>query len=200
MNVSLVVQNGPGRLRKITLRSSEAVVGRRRGNQIRIPSADVSRNHARLSVQDGYVVVEDLGSFNGTFLNGERISGLRPVRPGDRIEIGPVVFLVEYELNQAALQALNQRFPGATPAPAAPDADEPIPLAGDDQPLGVDLVEEEEELVQPILLSEDEILEEVHEAAPDEITADFDDQPSWQLPDPDQLRDILKKMEKPKGG
>jgi pSer/pThr/pTyr-binding forkhead associated (FHA) protein len=212
MNVNLVVQNGPNRTRKIALRTSEIIIGRKRGSQVRIPSAAVSRSHTRLSVQDGYVTVEDLDSFNGTYLNGERVNGKRPVRPGDRLGVGPVTFLVEYELTQTALQALNQRFPSvvsqpvveeeAQPVILAEPEDQPIGLAEpEEEPLAVDFLDDEpEELAEPILLSEDEILEEVHPLQSEEVAADFDDNAPWQLPNPDQLRDILKEMDKPKGG
>jgi predicted component of type VI protein secretion system len=224
MNVNLVVQNGPNKARKIPLRTSEVVIGRRKGCQVRVPSADVSRNHCKLSVQDGFVIVEDLDSFNGTYVNGERVNSARPVRPGDRLGVGPVSFIVEYELTSAGLQALTQRFPTpVTPAasqeeevpiqlagdeeeapiPLAGDEEEaPIPLAGDDvETVGVNLVEDEsEELAQPILLSENEILPEGQDAGVQEISADFDESAPWHLPEPDQLRDILKQMDKPKGG
>ena len=41
--------------------------------------------------------MEDLGSVNGTLLNGERIKGIEWVRPGDNLTVGPVTFVVEYE-------------------------------------------------------------------------------------------------------
>jgi pSer/pThr/pTyr-binding forkhead associated (FHA) protein len=199
MEVNLVVQNGPSRTRKIQVRNSEALVGRRRGCQVRIPSADVSRSHCRLSVQDGYVTVEDLDSFNGTFLNGDRVSSVQPVRPGDRLEVGPVAFVVEYELTKTALRALNQRFPARVSGSAADQEAVPAIVEEDDQPIGLSPIDEEEGLAQPIILPENEMLEEAQATGPEEVTVDFDDNAPWQLPDPDQLRDILKQMDKPKG-
>ncbi len=202
MNVNLVVQNGPNKARKIALKTSEIVIGRKRGSQVRIPSAEVSRSHTRLSVQDGYVTVEDLDSFNGSYVNGERVNSKRPVRPGDRVTVGPVTFVVEYELTQTALKALNQRFPPVVSAPATEEEVAPIPLAESEDDLQpVELLDSEpEDLAEPILLPEDDILEEVHPVESEEIVADFDDNAPWQLPNPDQLRDILKQMDKPKGG
>jgi pSer/pThr/pTyr-binding forkhead associated (FHA) protein len=58
----------------------------------------VSRLHCRLLVgADGLVRVEDLGSVNGTLINGTPIHGLEVVRPGDRLGLGPVTFVVEYD-------------------------------------------------------------------------------------------------------
>jgi ABC transport system ATP-binding/permease protein len=49
----------------------------------------VSRRHARLSVDDGRVHLRDLGSANGTFVNGQRLTRLIALKKGDRIDIGP---------------------------------------------------------------------------------------------------------------
>lgn len=55
---------------------------------LRLGDALVSRKHARLSANRDLVVLEDLGSSNGTFVNGERIHSLAVLSPGDRIGIG----------------------------------------------------------------------------------------------------------------
>jgi len=50
-----------------------------------------SRHHARISVRDGRVVIEDLGSTNGTIVNGARIDREHHLEPGDRFQIGGFV-------------------------------------------------------------------------------------------------------------
>jgi pSer/pThr/pTyr-binding forkhead associated (FHA) protein len=110
--VRLLVERGNLREREYTLYAEATLVGRHGECALRIPSAEVSRRHCKLRVGDGILVVEDLGSLNGTFLNGERIHAPAAVRPGDRLEIGPASFLVQYELSEEAAR----RF-----APAAPD-------------------------------------------------------------------------------
>src|SRR5437879_945148 len=97
MNVRLIVEQG-ARRRVMNLQPPEAIVGRAHGNTIRIPSAEVSRRHCRLTIKDGLVTVEDLDSVNGTFLNGSRITTIEYVEPGDQIDVGPVTFTVDYEL------------------------------------------------------------------------------------------------------
>src|SRR5438309_6178618 len=52
------------------------------------PSGKLSRRHARIRLGDGTALIEDLGSTNGTFLNGARIAEPRPLTAGDRIGIG----------------------------------------------------------------------------------------------------------------
>jgi serine/threonine-protein kinase len=80
------------------LRGWQATLGRGPSCTVRIRSSDVSRLHCRLLVEaDGLVRVEDLESVNGTFINGTQIHGLEIVRPGDRLGLGPVTFVVEYD-------------------------------------------------------------------------------------------------------
>src|SRR5688500_1083126 len=105
MNFKLVVDSG-GQRKVVAVRGDEAVIGRSHGNTVRIPSAEVSRQHCRLSKKDGVVWVRDLGSVNGTSLNGMRIRGEEVVRPGDRVEVGPVTFVVEYDLTPEAIEQL----------------------------------------------------------------------------------------------
>jgi pSer/pThr/pTyr-binding forkhead associated (FHA) protein len=109
MDVRLVVEQGRRRLRVVRLRGPATRIGRARGSGVRIPSAEVSRQHCVLRVEDGLVTVEDLDSVNGTFLNGEAVVGCQVVRPGDRLNIGPVTFVVEYELTPEALERLRDQ-------------------------------------------------------------------------------------------
>ena len=72
------------------------VVGRREDCDLRIPLGEISRKHCRL-VRDGDVLrLEDLGSSNGTFHNGERIQE-SILSAGDTIQIGPVVFVLQLD-------------------------------------------------------------------------------------------------------
>jgi len=71
-----------------------AVVGRHRSCDLPVRRSNVSRRHAEVLWRDGRYRVRDLGSTNGTFVNGEQIDGERVLEPGDRIEVGscPVLF------------------------------------------------------------------------------------------------------------
>lgn len=97
MHVTLVMLENGLRGREIRIRKPEIIIGRARGCKVRIASADVSRQHCRLRIEGTDVVVQDLGSSNGTRLNGELCQGLRTVHPFDRLQIGPITFLVEYD-------------------------------------------------------------------------------------------------------
>ena len=63
--------------------------------EIHLEDPFASTRHARLSRQGGVVVIEDLGSTNGTYLNEELLEGPRPLHPGDRIRIGDSTFTYE---------------------------------------------------------------------------------------------------------
>jgi predicted component of type VI protein secretion system len=68
-------------------REGEVALGRSRECAVRLPDVDTSRRHAKIVCSGGRFVVHDLGSTNGTFVNGERIEQ-RELRPGDQIRIG----------------------------------------------------------------------------------------------------------------
>jgi pSer/pThr/pTyr-binding forkhead associated (FHA) protein len=73
-------------------RDATVVVGRSRTCDLRLPTGDASRRHAEIVPVTGGFVVRDLGSTNGTFVNGEPV-GERQLRPGDRIRIGSNIII-----------------------------------------------------------------------------------------------------------
>jgi hypothetical protein len=68
----------------------EAVLGRGEECDVRVDSGQASRRHAAVRPAAGEYLVRDLGSTNGTFVNGERVAGERLLQPGDRILVGDV--------------------------------------------------------------------------------------------------------------
>lgn len=88
-----LVVTKPDRLRGsvYTVMGDYAVLGREEGCELRVDDVAVSRVHAALRRSGGQTVVSDLGSSNGTTVNGERIGSTgRPLRPGDVIRVGGV--------------------------------------------------------------------------------------------------------------
>jgi hypothetical protein len=71
----------------------EIVLGRSAECSLQLPAASASRRHACVAWRDGAVVLRDLGSTNGTFLNGARVSSETPLRSGDKIRIGGLEIL-----------------------------------------------------------------------------------------------------------
>lgn len=96
MNVVLVMFRGDGDRRSFSLARDLTVVGRREDCDLRIPVGDVSRKHCRFIREADTLRVEDLGSSNGTFVNGERVQE-SVVRAGDYIQIGPVQFVLQID-------------------------------------------------------------------------------------------------------
>jgi pSer/pThr/pTyr-binding forkhead associated (FHA) protein len=74
----------------------ELLIGRQADGAGRLAEDDeISRNHARVTVDaSGLYAVEDLGSTNGTFVNGQRVSGSRTLEVGDTIELGQTKLVV----------------------------------------------------------------------------------------------------------
>ncbi|WP_224365196.1 FHA domain-containing protein [Hyalangium versicolor] len=115
--LKLIIEDDEGRKTVVPFVREEITIGRQEGNTIRLTERNVSRRHARLMRLNGHVVVEDLGSSNGTRINGERISGQSQVKDGDLIQIG------DYDL---ALQSDAAMAAGAPPkARPAPVPEEP---------------------------------------------------------------------------
>ncbi len=71
------------------------VIGRDRAAQLVLTDPEVSRRHARLETHDATVFVRDLGSSNGTFLNGRRLTGALELREGDTVDVGTTRLIVE---------------------------------------------------------------------------------------------------------
>jgi DNA-binding winged helix-turn-helix (wHTH) protein len=78
--------------REFSLTPGENVIGRDPQVKVPIDSAAISRRHARLTVGE-HVIVEDLGSKNGTFVRGERITAAVEIQDGDTVGFGSVLVL-----------------------------------------------------------------------------------------------------------
>src|SRR5580704_16680946 len=92
----LVMFRSDGQRRSFSITRDMTVMGRREDCDLRIPLGEVSRKHARL-VRDGDSLrLEDLGSSNGTFLNGQRVQEA-VLSAGDSVQIGPVVFVLQID-------------------------------------------------------------------------------------------------------
>ena len=96
MQAVLVMFRSDGERRSFSIARDMTVIGRREDCDLRIPLGEVSRKHCRL-VRDGDTLkLEDLGSSNGTFLNGQRVQEAL-LSPGDTIQVGPVAFALQID-------------------------------------------------------------------------------------------------------
>jgi predicted component of type VI protein secretion system len=100
LNAKLVVVGGDVKTAEIKLRLP-ASIGRGRGTTIMLPHPLVSRQHCELFETEGRLMVRDLGSLNGTFVNNERINEA-PLAPGELLTVGTVTFRAVYDENGAA--------------------------------------------------------------------------------------------------
>jgi len=92
----LIVERAPGHTPGMIYDIGEgAVLGRGDGAEIRLEDPFASSRHAQLLLQAGVVVLEDLGSTNGTYLNEELLAGPAPLHNGDRVRIGDSEFTYE---------------------------------------------------------------------------------------------------------
>jgi pSer/pThr/pTyr-binding forkhead associated (FHA) protein len=173
MQVRLVLERRRRRVWSTELRGPETTLGRALGCTIRIPSSEVSRLHCRLRIANGVVTVEDLESVNGTFLNGQRVRDIEIVSPGDRLEIGPVTFLVEYELTPDALDRLRHE-----PDEVVIEADEEVEVLADDAP----------QEAAPVL-------EAINPAEDDAEIFVLDDDAEMNLPQGGDLQDFLIELD-----
>ncbi len=89
----LVVERAPGHTPGMEYEIGQgAILGRGDQAEIRLDDPFASSRHARLTLQGPVVVLEDLGSTNGTFLNEELVGGPQPLHQGDRVRIGDSEF------------------------------------------------------------------------------------------------------------
>lgn len=112
MDFQLVVLRGRSATTALKLGDGITTAGRHDECQLRIKSSEVSRKHCQFFEKNGMLMVKDLGSSNGTFLNGKKIEGQRVLEPGDELTVGPVKLRVE-----AGGKAGSAAKPAAAPKP-----------------------------------------------------------------------------------
>jgi pSer/pThr/pTyr-binding forkhead associated (FHA) protein len=115
----------------------ELLIGRHADGAGRLADDDeISRSHARISLdRSGFCAIEDLGSTNGTFVNGLRITGPQTLSVGDTIEVGGTTLVVRelpIPATERSLKAVPPQptvSPPATPAAATPSESQATPLS-----------------------------------------------------------------------
>jgi serine phosphatase RsbU (regulator of sigma subunit) len=122
----LLVVEGEERGRRFEVSGDNLVIGRAKPADIVVPDQNVSRNHCRVALVLGQLVVTDLGSSNGTLVAGRRIADKSRVAPGERISIGTTVLEHEWRSRReveaaseadTALEKAKQYVRSLLPAP-----------------------------------------------------------------------------------
>jgi predicted component of type VI protein secretion system len=122
MQVVLVMFRAGGERRSFSIVRDVTVIGRREDCDFRIPLGDISRKHCRLIKEENSLKIEDLGSSNGTYVNGKRIHEAE-LQAGETVQIGPVVFVVQLDGTPA-----DDELRPWEPEPAAAENGEEEPM------------------------------------------------------------------------
>jgi predicted component of type VI protein secretion system len=131
MNYTLQVVRGRTEAGSLRLIEGVNSIGRHDDCLIRIRSSQVSRRHCELFEDDGRLIIRDLGSANGTFVNGKRIGAQQVVKPGDVITVGGVTLRIDADSAPASAAS-------SSPADTAEqEALTAIPDDGDDFEVGL---------------------------------------------------------------
>ncbi len=104
MQVFLKIIGGKNDGREIKISVPEFVIGRGDTAHLK-PSSDlVSRRHCSIKVADGNVIIADMGSRNGTFVNGEQLKAEHVARSGDRVRVGRLQFEIVMDVAKASIK------------------------------------------------------------------------------------------------
>ncbi|HEY2902283.1 MAG TPA: FHA domain-containing protein [Polyangia bacterium] len=125
----LTIEDDEGKTTVVPVIRDEMTIGRDEGNTIRLTERNVSRKHARLMRQNGSIFVEDLKSFTGVRVNGNKIGALTVVNEGDQLQIGDYKIRVKSDRpsdsvvdrpTRQVMQAVNGSEPAAPLSPPPP--------------------------------------------------------------------------------
>ena len=123
MKVNLVLFKKNGNKKSFSVPSSVTVIGRRKDCDLCIPVINVSRKHCQLNQDQGKLMIRDLGSTNGTLVNGSEVKEAE-LQPGDKLTIGPLSFTIQID----GAPSFDEEF---TTAPAHID-DDPLAESAND--------------------------------------------------------------------
>jgi len=96
MDVNLILLKTDGSRKVFPLPTGATVIGRRSDCDLYARIRSVSKRHCQLNCGDGALKIRDLGSRNGTYLNGKRIDEA-VIQAGDHIKIGPLTFVLQID-------------------------------------------------------------------------------------------------------
>lgn len=130
--LTLEIVEGPGSGRQIPV-DRPVVIGRAPESDLVLEDGEVSRHHARVSPGAGTsAVVEDLGSANGTFINGNELFGPAPLDPGDELLLGVTLIQARTREQIASQTSVTRAVPPALLAvPRTPDYVDPAVIAAE---------------------------------------------------------------------
>ena len=111
-----------GSSEQLSFEKAEVTLGRLAGNDIVLEGGNVSKYHTRLVEREGKVIVVDMKSTNGTYVNGKRIGGPQVLKPGDKVFVGDFVVTAEIGTGEASEPAEVEEEEALSPRKAAKSA------------------------------------------------------------------------------
>jgi ABC transport system ATP-binding/permease protein len=105
----LIIEDDEGRRSVVPVELGDVSIGRLEGNTIRLNERNVSRHHARITKDNGQILVEDLDSYNGLYINGTRVAGRQELHEGDLLRIGDFHLELRGEGMQRRSEETTQR-------------------------------------------------------------------------------------------
>jgi pSer/pThr/pTyr-binding forkhead associated (FHA) protein len=129
MDIKLVVFKETGEQKVFPIGSGKTIIGRKEDCDLRIPLGEISRKHAVLLVEDDAVVLRDLGSANGTYINNRRITE-QELFAGDHVVVGPVVFTVVIDGEPADVRPVKTQLTRTAPVEGSVAGQSALPRAG----------------------------------------------------------------------
>lgn len=119
-----VMRSGPTPGVTFPLDGDQLTIGRDSSNAVAINDSEVSRRNSRLTFQGGKYVIEDLGSTNGTFVNGQRLTGPVVLKAGDVVSLGEQIVLMYDAINMdpGATVLVSRKSVRVEPPPAQASA------------------------------------------------------------------------------
>lgn len=140
MEVKLIVMGGKRAGQEVPVPHAKFLIGRAEDCHLRPGSELVSRHHAVILVEEGFVAIRDFASKNGTFVNGQKIKTEQELKTGDHLKIGPLEFEVQLEVPLAGKKKPKvhtiQEAAARTVETARPAADNEVDISdwlGDDE-------------------------------------------------------------------
>jgi predicted component of type VI protein secretion system len=126
-----VMRSGPTPGKVFPIDGGEVTIGRDANQTISINDAEISRKHAKMELRGTSYVIQDLGSTNGTFVNGNRVSGIQVLNPNDIVSFGEnivLMFEAVVDPNATMISSKAPRTSAAMPKPAPISAPAPAPV------------------------------------------------------------------------
>jgi pSer/pThr/pTyr-binding forkhead associated (FHA) protein len=144
-NTQLRVTAGEEVGRVVTVPQAPLMFGRKPGIAVRLKDHDISNEHCMVMEEGGSLQIVDLGSTNGTFLNGERIRGRGALTLGSKLQLGATLTFAVEEVGASALEAQETVAPPKKAAPKKAAADSEVPLDAIEEIEDLDALDDDED-------------------------------------------------------